>query len=135
VAIDILIESVADLARMRRVVGDFARLTGGVAIDVVLATNELATNSLLHTGRPCRVTGSYPAVGVIRIEVADTGSASFELPSALGGTDAVGGRGLMIVGSVASRWGTSVGRDVTRVWFEVDLGQPARPARCDRPPR
>jgi anti-sigma regulatory factor (Ser/Thr protein kinase) len=88
--------------------------------DVKLLVSELVTNAVRHphdTGRielevaiatkRVRVVGSDPGTGFTKPKVG--------APPA----DALGGRGLLIVDRIASRWGVTPGRR-TRVWFEVD---------------
>ncbi len=88
--------------------------------DVKLLVSELVTNAVRHP----RDTGPIElAVDVgrrrVRIEVTDPGS-GFDRPR-VGEPppDALGGRGLLIVDRLASRWGIATGRP-TRVWFELD---------------
>ena len=89
--------------------------------DVKLLVSELVTNAIRHP----RDKGGIElevAVGrtTIRVVVTDPGS-GFAKPGRLGTPppDAVGGRGLLIVDRVASRWGVTPGRR-TQVWFEMD---------------
>ncbi len=100
------------------------RLSHRMAADMVerlkLLVSELVTNSVVHAGLS---TGDRIAVAVAvapasgRVEVCDPGP-GFELPPAPG-LDDVRGRGLMLVDTVADRWGVARG-DLTRVWFEID---------------
>ena len=82
-----------------------------------LLTDELVTNAIVHA--QCK---SYlfirAAQGLVRVEVTDPDD---QLPAmAIPDTDAVGGRGLMIVNGLASAWGiqrtTEGGKTV---WFEL----------------
>ena len=124
-AIELTVSDVRELAAMRRALGEFARAAGPLADDVVLAANELATNSLLYAGGTCRVVGSYLADQAVRIEVADQGGQPFQLPTAPASPQSTRGRGLMIVRSVTSRCGVQASAQSTRVWFEVDLPRAA----------
>ena len=91
---------------------------------VVLLTDELVTNAVVHAQSPLRMRLTLRE-GSVRVEVTDE---SPRLPSPRGqdiseGLDAVaeGGRGLRLVELIASRWGVeplSVGK---RIWFEVEL--------------
>ena len=119
--IDLTIGDVGELSQMRRRVGEFFRSAGAQVSDVVLAVNELVTNSLLYGGGRCRLLGTYPNDHVVRIEVTDGGGEAFELPAEFSGPTATSGRGLMIVRSVTSRCGMSFTAGSTTVWFEVDL--------------
>jgi anti-sigma regulatory factor (Ser/Thr protein kinase) len=88
--------------------------------DVKLLVSELVTNAIKHP----------PDDGGIELEVATTSSnvrvvvsdpgSGFSKPKV--GTppaDQTGGRGLLIVDRLASRWGVTPGRR-TQVWFELD---------------
>jgi anti-sigma regulatory factor (Ser/Thr protein kinase) len=121
VTIDVVVEDASDLAQMRRRVGQFAVRAGASASDVVLAANELATNSLTYTGGSCRVIGTSPSSCVLRIAVADRGGYVFDFPLAPACASSIGGRGLIIVRAVASRCGITTAPHSTCVWFEIDL--------------
>ena len=88
--------------------------------DVKLLVSELVTNAVRHP----RAKGPIElAVEVgrrcVRVEVTDPG-AGFDRPKVSAPpADALGGRGLLIVDRLASRWGVAPGRQ-TRVWFELD---------------
>ncbi|MEU6159783.1 ATP-binding protein [Streptomyces sp. NPDC047130] len=91
---------------------------------IVLIVAELSANAVLHGRVPGRdfalrlVHG--PAAGLVRVEVSDTHPAQ---PVALvPAADADGGRGLLLVAALASRWGVAerTGPGKT-VWAEVDL--------------
>lgn len=119
--IDVVVGDLGELAAMRQRVAHFARDGGAPAGDVVLAANELATNSLEHTGGSCRVTGTWPSARVIRIAVADRGGFVFDFPSGPAHSRSIAGRGLTIVRAVASRCGIIAEADATSVWFEIDV--------------
>jgi anti-sigma regulatory factor (Ser/Thr protein kinase) len=119
--INVVVEDASDLAQMRLRVGDFALRAGDSASDVILAANELATNSLTYTGGPCRVIGTYPSNCVMRIAVADRGGYIFHFPAGPACASSIGGRGLMIVRAVGSRCGITIAPHSTCVWFEMDL--------------
>lgn len=100
-------------------------------IDVTtLLTSELIANAVRYAPPPLRLTVSNPA-DAVRVEVADSSSsppgsspAARELPD----LDAVNGRGMWLLETLASRWGydtTPVGK---RVWFEVSAASPTVPA-------
>ena len=79
--------------------------------------SELASNAILHarTDFTVRV---HDRTDVLRIEVSD-GSA--ELPTKRDfGPDAITGRGLQLVDSVADRLGVESGPAGKTVWFELD---------------
>jgi len=81
-----------------------------------LLTDELVTNAIVHAR--CK---SYlfirAAKGVVRVEVTDPDD---RLPSmAVPDTDALGGRGLLIVNGLASAWGVEPAGAGKTVWFEL----------------
>lgn len=88
---------------------------------VVLLSSELVTNAVLHGGRPVRLQLTQEA-DLVRVEVHDGGLAlptPSVVPAAL--LDE-GGRGLDLVGALASSWGSfSDGAEAAgkTVWFEV----------------
>lgn len=103
----------------RRAVAVFSMHVPEPQLEVLaLVLNELVTNSLVHAcmnGEPIDV--SLVATGEeIRGEVADPGQ-GFEVPGAPE-VDALAGRGLVVVGSLASDWGVE-SEPNTRVWFTL----------------
>jgi anti-sigma regulatory factor (Ser/Thr protein kinase) len=83
-----------------------------------LLTSELVTNALLHAGTDLTVhVERSNEDGTVRIAVDD---GSDHAPS-VGEPDtgALGGRGLPLVASLASRWGWEPMPFGKRVWFEV----------------
>jgi serine phosphatase RsbU (regulator of sigma subunit)/anti-sigma regulatory factor (Ser/Thr protein kinase) len=82
----------------------------------VLLISEVVTNSILHARTPIAV-AAEAAPGRVRVWVADRSS---ELPSArLYGPRAGTGRGLVMVESLAARWGVTAQAAGKVVWFEV----------------
>jgi anti-sigma regulatory factor (Ser/Thr protein kinase) len=82
-----------------------------------LLTDELVTNAIVHVG--CKSQLFIRAVGgVVRVEVTDPDD---RLPSmADPSTDALNGRGLIIVNGLASAWGVEPTADSGKtVWFEL----------------
>ncbi|MET9590075.1 ATP-binding protein [Streptomyces sp. NPDC006516] len=89
---------------------------------------ELAANAALHgrvPGRDFRLGLAVHREGLLRIEVTDTRGE--RLPPVPGTVDvpsgeAESGRGLLIVGALADRWGVEVGPVPRKtVWAEIDL--------------
>jgi anti-sigma regulatory factor (Ser/Thr protein kinase) len=93
---------------------------GPAADDALLCVSELATNAVLHSrsGRPgggftVRATAR---AGSVRVEVDDEGGPWQPASDGQGQS----GRGLLIVGELASRWGRDHGDGGRTVWFEID---------------
>ena len=88
----------------------------GVIERAELLTDELVTNAIVHAHSK-----SYlfirAANGVVRVEVTDPDD---RLPAlAAPDTDALGGRGLVIVDGLASAWGVERAGAGKTVWFEL----------------
>ncbi|MCW2816146.1 MAG: putative anti-sigma regulatory factor, serine/threonine protein kinase [Nocardioides sp.] len=85
-----------------------------------LLTSELVTNAVRYGGSQAVLEAATPG-GVLRVSVRD---ANPDLP-AVGDSPAVtseGGRGMLLVDSLASRWGVEPTADGGKaVWFELDL--------------
>ena len=93
------------------------RLESLAGDEVDLLASELATNAVLHAGTTITVVVRYLG-SVLRVEVGD---ASSEAPTRRrAGNDDLGGRGLLIVDSLAREWGVVHTRSGKRVWFELD---------------
>jgi anti-sigma regulatory factor (Ser/Thr protein kinase) len=92
----------------------------------VLLVSELATNAVLHSRS--RLPGGVVTVHArldgqrLRVEVGDQGG-SWQSPSSAS-PDEQNGRGLLIVGRLASRWGCEGhSRYGWTVWFELETGR------------
>lgn len=88
--------------------------------DVKLLVSELVTNAVRHPkqGQHIRVEVAVARTNV-RVVVTDPGQ-GFRKPKVKPPPDdQPGGRGLLIVDRLASRWGVTPGRN-TSVWFELD---------------
>ena len=88
--------------------------------DALVCVSELATNAVLHSrsGRPggrFTVCARMRAASV-RVAVADEGGPWGQQQNG----DGQGGRGLLIVSELASRWGREDGAAGRTVWFEID---------------
>jgi anti-sigma regulatory factor (Ser/Thr protein kinase) len=86
--------------------------------DLALVVSELVTNAVVH-GRGAIALKLQRDGEIVRGEVVDEGG-GFEREIRERGPDDLGGRGLMIVESLSSRWGVYEG--TTHVWFELDPG-------------
>lgn len=89
--------------------------------DVVLLVSELVSNAVLHGGphAPAAVVGLALEVRPdrVRVEVEDAGAGLPVVGD--GATDRLGGRGLLLVATLASRWGSIPSDAGKTVWFEV----------------
>ena len=90
----------------------------------VLLTDELVTNAIVHA--QCRSYLFIRAVhGVVRVEITDPDD---RLPAmAAPDTDALGGRGLVIVNGLSSAWGVEPAGSGKTVWFELSPLRPDPP--------
>ncbi len=87
---------------------------------VVLLTNELVTNAVVHGHAPVQVSVSDDGVRV-RVEVADGRPGPLSPAPASPGADRTSGRGLVIVDQLADDWGCrpQENPDGKVVWFEL----------------
>jgi anti-sigma regulatory factor (Ser/Thr protein kinase) len=84
----------------------------------VLITSELATNAIRHAHSPFRVTVALSG-DEVRVAVTDR-SGVVPIPQQPSRTDAHG-RGLMILRTLADRWGIDTEPSTTTVWFTLAL--------------
>jgi anti-sigma regulatory factor (Ser/Thr protein kinase) len=114
----------------RRAVEELAAdVDPGVLRDAQLLVSEVVTNSIKHSGsdEPIQLRIWERSTG-LKIEVAD-GGFGFEPASPMTSSDCEGGRGLLILETLADRWGTS--RDArARVWFELSPRPVSRSAKA-----
>ena len=92
---------------------------------MTLAVTELASNALRHGSPPVEV-GLLRAPGCLIIEVSDRGLAAAPVLPAVSRT-LEGGRGLLIVGSLADDLGWYAGAEVKSVWASFMAEPIARP--------
>jgi anti-sigma regulatory factor (Ser/Thr protein kinase) len=102
---------------------------------------ELAANAALHgqvRGRGFRLTLTFgPATSTLRVEVTD--ARGERLPVLVSSPEAESGRGLLLVATLADRWGTEPFPPSGKtVWAQLDCrprcepaGRPARPFRTN----
>ena len=98
---------------------------------VRLLATELVSNSVLHAGL-----GPEERLSLrldlhddrVRVEVTDEGRWRPGQATDDSVNDTPSGRGLLLVGALADRWGI-VKNGTTKVWFEIDL-QPSWPTRA-----
>jgi anti-sigma regulatory factor (Ser/Thr protein kinase) len=90
----------------------------GKAADAVLLASEVITNALKYAGTSMTVTVTNPEDGAIRVAVRDG-----ERKAPVRRTDRrgirSGGRGLLLLDELATRWGVTQDRGGKTVWFEV----------------
>jgi hypothetical protein len=87
----------------------------GVAGPGRLLTSELASNAVTHADSDYRVTIRRSA-GAVRIEFHNDAP---EMVPMLVSPSERGGRGMLLVDSISSRWGTESAPDHKIVWFEL----------------
>ncbi|WP_395100208.1 SpoIIE family protein phosphatase [Streptomyces noursei] len=97
--------------------------------DAVVLTSELVTDAVVHAGTAADVL-CLRTDGGVRISVADR-YPEREIPlqstgPAMVHPDREGGRGLLLCGALAARWGVEYTTAQKHVWFHLDL--PERPA-------
>src|SRR5690349_24829185 len=82
-----------------------AGLSSDTLHDALLLVSELATNAVRHGAAPISVQLVRGEGGAVRVEVHDAGT-GVPAPTNPDAADA-GGRGLLIVAALASRWGVT----------------------------
>lgn len=117
---------VSSPALARRFVMERCAAAGDVvtAEVVVLLVSELVTNAVLHA-RTASVLRLHTGDGRLRVEVQDASTEPPVASSASQNGHATGGRGVLLVDSLADRWGSDVGERGKTVWFEVDIRRSA----------
>ena len=82
-----------------------------------LITSELSANAVLHARTGFQVSLQSDGLGYLRIAVRD-GNAGMP-PRAAPQRDATSGRGLAVVGALATSWGTQFYSDGKAVWAKI----------------
>jgi anti-sigma regulatory factor (Ser/Thr protein kinase) len=106
----------------RQQMHDFGYPDGEVVETVELLVSELTSNVVKHVGGRASLRVQMHG-DVIRIEVCDANPT--RIPIERGADpDAINGRGLLLVSSLATRWGFN--RDDTQkcTWVEIEAGTP-----------
>lgn len=100
-------------AEVRHLIG---RGTGIEVCDAVQVSDELVSNACCHARSPrtCRL--MVDGRGGFRVEVDDASPA----PARVRRPDHTGGRGLLLVAQLATRWGTDYREGGKTVWAELD---------------
>ena len=93
-----------------------ASVEGDACDTAVLLASEAVTNAIVH-GRSAAHMSVTVGNGVVLVEVWDGNSLLPRLVEQE--ADAVTGRGLVIIDTLAARWGTIEHRNGKTVWFEV----------------
>lgn len=110
-------------AEARRTIAEWlsGAVDGRAIEDIKLLVSEIVTNAVRHPSLDGPIEMGMRLGGErVRVEVSDPGGEDFRKPAVSAPPpDALGGRGLLIVDRVASRWGVTPGQP-TRVWFELD---------------
>ncbi|GAB2922561.1 ATP-binding protein [Streptomyces mayteni] len=110
------------LARRRaaRLVGEWGYPV--VAGDAALIVSELASNALLHGGVSGRLFRVHLMLmpSALRIEVTDARGERLPCPRTPADDESCG-RGLLLIGALASRWGVESRVVGKTVWAEIDL--------------
>ncbi len=107
-----------DVSEARAVAAEAVRRwdLGGAEDAVLLIVSEMVTNALVHAQSSARLV-LWQLPDAVRIEVSDD-SPSEPRPR-LASTDALGGRGMLLVEALSSRWGTLDRPDGKTVWAHV----------------
>jgi anti-sigma regulatory factor (Ser/Thr protein kinase) len=85
---------------------------------VELLTTELVTNALLHARTEFSVSLVIDG-SLVRVEVEDASTTIPPRPAGTPPLDAVSGRRLFLVSTLAGRWGVVPHQTGKRIWFEV----------------
>lgn len=106
------------------------RIPTMVLHDVVLLLSETVTNALVHSDSGTepggRVTVAVSrSADEIRVEVTDEGSATRESTVQVSDLHSDRGRGLLLVDSLATAWGTHRDGAKRVVWFQTGNGRSA----------
>ncbi|SCK58452.1 Histidine kinase-like ATPase domain-containing protein [Streptomyces sp. WMMB 714] len=108
-----------------------------LSCSVALLVGELAANAVSHgrvPGRDFLLRLAHLAEGTVRVEVSDADALRLPVRPAAPSCDDESGRGLLLVETLATRWGTRARHPVGKtVWAEVVREVP-RPRGQEAPP-
>ena len=90
--------------------------------DLALLVSELVTNAVRH-GRPEVVMHLIVTADQVRVEVYDEGDAFSAIGTHAVPIRRIGGRGLVVVDQLATRWGIKIANpaQAKNVWFELSV--------------
>jgi len=91
---------------------------GAVAQTAALVTSELATNAVQHARTPFRVSVQHRPPDLL-VEVFDGSERHPPRPHPSAAPEGATGRGLVVVGRLADRWGTRPEAGGKAVWFTI----------------
>jgi anti-sigma regulatory factor (Ser/Thr protein kinase) len=89
---------------------------GQLVDTATLVASELVTNALLHAHSSCALS-IFHEQACLRMEAADSGPGG--AVRRFGDADALGGRGLVIVDALSTRWGSRRESERYVVWCEL----------------
>ena len=113
--------------RARRFISDFcnaAELGEDVCQLAALLVSELVTNAVRYGGSRAVLEARLPG-GCLRVSVADD-NPDLPVVGTEPGLTAESGRGVLLVSTLASRWGVEQLTGGKAVWFELELDDDAR---------
>ncbi|MFB7914646.1 ATP-binding protein [Streptomyces sp. NPDC056061] len=92
------------------------------ALHLLICVSELLTNAIVHLGKGTPVTLRVIGTpsGHVRVELTDPEPGSWPVPRCADDEEE-SGRGLALVGALASRWGVDQGARGKTIWCELPL--------------
>ena len=117
-AVELYIPVPTSLGAVRSFVKDALTSWGKAAIidDASMVVSELATNAIVHANSPFRVSITATDTGVsVAVDDLSPDPPILREPD----TAATGGRGVLLVAALSSRWGVQTGPHGKRIWAEI----------------
>jgi anti-sigma regulatory factor (Ser/Thr protein kinase) len=111
-------EAAGRVARQAVLVLIHVRRDTEFAQDALLVVSELVTNAVRHTSGACTL-AAWSGAHSLRIEVRDSSTELPRFSATPPGPMEVGGRGLHIVDTLATRWGVRSASNGKTVWAEI----------------